>query len=162
MIIIAVVAIATISAITGLRKGIQFLSNLNVIITLVLIVAILILGPGGFILDTFLSATGVHLQEFLAMSTFRGDSVWLGSWTIFFWGWFLGYGHPPKSLRVFWAIIMGTVAIVLLMISEGGIEAIQSFIVVTAMPVSLLLLPTFWAAPKAAKIMYEDQFGVRK
>ncbi|MFD1928226.1 BCCT family transporter [Sporosarcina siberiensis] len=271
IIIICVVAIATISAITGLRKGIQFLSNLNIIITLILMVAILLLGPGGFILDTFLAATGVHLQEFLSMSTFRGDSIWLGSWTIFFWGWFLGYGpmmaifiatisrgrtirelilavsitapivtafwftvvggagmfyelaqpgvvsdalntsgmpaamvaiaqqlplssfiaplfllvtilfvvttadsmaytvsvaitgdaHPPKTMRVFWAIIMGTVAIVLLMISEGGIEAIQSFIVVTAIPVSLILLPTFWAAPKAAKIMYEDQFGAK-
>nr|WP_305728822.1 BCCT family transporter [Planococcus faecalis] len=39
---------------------------------------------------------------------------------------------------------MGAVAIVLLMISEGGIEAIQSFIVVTAIPVSLLLVTTFW------------------
>lgn len=269
MIIVTVVAIATISAITGLRKGIQFLSNLNIIITIVLMLAILVLGPGGFIFDTFLAATGVHLQEFLAMSTFRGDSGWLGYWTVFFWGWFLGYGpmmaifiatitrgrtirelitavsiiaptvtafwftvvggtgmfyelgqpgivsdalntsgmpaamvaitqqlpfssviaplfllvtilfvvttadsmaytisvaitgdgHPPKIMRVFWSIIMGAVAIVLLMISEGGIQAIQSFIVVTAIPVSLLLLPTFWAAPKAAKIMFEDQFG---
>ncbi len=269
MIIASVVVIATISAITGLRKGIQFLSNLNIIITLVLMVAILLLGPGGFIVDTFLAASGVHLQEFLAMSTFRGDSAWLGSWTIFFWGWFLGYGpmmaifistitrgrtirelilavaiiapivtafwftvvggtgmfyelaspgvvsdalntsgipaamvaiaqqlplsgfiapifllvtilfvittsdsmaytiavaitgddRPPKSMRVFWTLIMGAVAIVLLMISEGGISAIQSFIVVTAIPVSLLLLPTFWAAPKAAKAMYEGQFG---
>lgn len=269
MIIVCVVIIATISAVTGLKKGIQFLSNLNVIITLILMVAILLIGPGGFVIDTFIGASGVHLQDFFAMSTFRGDPVWLGSWTIFFWGWFLGYGpmmaifiatitrgrtirelvlavsvmaplitafwftvvggtgifyelgqpgvisealntagmpaamvaitqqlplssliaplflfvtilfvvttgdsmaytisvaitgdgHPPKVMRVFWAIIMGAVAIVLLMISEGGIEAIQSFIVVTAIPVSLLLLPTFWAAPKAALIMYQDQFG---
>ncbi|MHA6261287.1 BCCT family transporter [Sporosarcina sp. CAU 1771] len=270
LIILGVVVIATVSAVTGLRKGIQFLSNLNIIITLVLIVAILVLGPGGFILNTYLAAAGIHLQEFFAMSTFRGDSVWLGSWTVFFWGWFLGYGpmmaifistitrgrtirelilavsitapivttfwftvvggsgmfyeiaqpgvisdalntsgmpaamiaitqqlplssiiaplfllvtilfvvttadsmsytisvaiagdgHPPKTLRVFWAIIMGAVAIVLLMIGGGGIDAIQSFIVVTAIPVSLLLFPTFWAGPKAAKIMYEAQFGI--
>lgn len=56
---------------------------------------------------------------------------------------------------------MGAVAIVLLMISEGGVEAIQSFIVVTAIPVSLLVLPIFWAAPKATKIMYADQFGTK-
>ncbi|MFP3324175.1 BCCT family transporter [Planococcus sp. SIMBA_160] len=269
MIILGVVVIATISAITGLRKGIQFLSNVNILLTLLLMLVILVIGPGGFIADTFLAASGIHLQEFLAMSTFRGDSAWLGSWTIFFWGWFLGYGpmmaifistitrgrtirelilavsitapivaafwftvvggtgvfyeleepgvissalnadgmpaammaitqqlpfdvviaplfllvtilfvvttadsmaytisvaitgngHPPKAMRVFWAVIMGTVAIVLLMISEGGIQAIQSFIVVTAIPVSLLLLTTFWAAPKAAKTMYAEQFG---
>lgn len=269
LIIVGVVAIATVSAVTGLRKGIQFLSNLNVIITLILMVSILILGPGGFIINTFISSSGVHLQEFFGMATFRGDSSWLGSWTIFFWGWFLGYGpmmaifiatitrgrtirelvlavsitapivtafwfttvggagifyemaqpgvisealntsgmpaamiaiteqlplnviigplfllvtilfvvttgdsmaytisvaitgdgHPPKIMRVFWAVIMGAVASVLLMISEGGVEAIQSFIVVTAIPVSLLLLPTFWAAPKAAKLLYAEQFG---
>ncbi|PIC64421.1 BCCT transporter [Sporosarcina sp. P13] len=269
MIIVGVVVIATVSAVTGLRKGIQFLSNLNVIITLILMVALLLVGPGGFIINTFISASGVHIQEFIGLSTFRGDSAWLGSWTIFFWGWFLGYGpmmaifiatitrgrtirdlvlavsitapvvtafwftvvggtgifyevgqpgvisealnvsgmpaamvaitqqlpfswmiaplfllvtilfvvttadsmaytisvaitgdgHPPKVMRVFWAVIMGAVAIVLLMISEGGVQAIQSFIVVTAIPVSLLLFPTFWAAPKAAKIMYEVQFG---
>jgi len=26
------------------------------------------------------------------MATFRGDEGWLGGWTVFFWGWFLGYG----------------------------------------------------------------------
>lgn len=269
VIILAVVLVAMVSAVTGLRKGIQFLSNLNVLITLILMAAILILGPGGFIVDTFIAASGMHLQEFITMSTFRGDSMWLGSWTLFFWGWFLGYGpmmaifiatitrgrtmrelvlavsitapivtafwftvvggtgifhelaqpgvisdslasggmpaamiaitqqlplntvigplfllvtvlfvvttadsmsytisvaitgsdRPPKIIRVFWAGIMGAVAIALLMISEGGIDAIQSFIVVTAVPVSLLLLTTFWSAPKAALHMHDCQFG---
>lgn len=268
MIIVGVVAIATISAVTGLRKGIQFLSNLNVVLTLILMVFIILLGPGSFILDTFLASTGVHLQEFIRLSTYRGDSEWLGGWTIFFWGWFLGYGpmmaifisaisrgrtireivvaiaiiaplvtcfwftvvggsgifyellqpgvisnalnsagmpaamisitqqlplsviiapaflivtilfvvttadsmaytisvaiagngHPPKVMRVFWSIVMGAVAIVLLTIGEGGIGAIQSFIVVTAIPVSLLLFPLFWTAPKVAIILAREQF----
>ncbi|MBO1912586.1 BCCT family transporter, partial [Microvirga sp. 3-52] len=34
-----------------------------------------------------------------------------------------GDGSPPKSMRVFWAIIMGSVAIVLLAIGEGSIGA---------------------------------------
>lgn len=266
IIIIAVVAIAVVSAVTGIHKGIQFLSNLNIILTLILMVAILLLGPGRFIFDTFISSTGVYLQEFMQLSTYRGDSAWLGTWTLFFWGWFLGYGpmmaifissisrgrtikeiiiaiaviapivtnfwftvvggsgiffelaqpgvisealnnsgmpaamiaitqqlplstiftpafllvtilfvvttadsmsytisvsisgnnNPTKSLRVFWAVLMGLVAIVLLMIGEGGVGAIQSFIVVTAMPVSLLLFTTFWTAPKVAGILARE------
>lgn len=268
IIIVGVVAIATISAITGLRKGIQFLSNLNIILTLVLVVFVLVLGPGGFIIDVFLSSSGVHLQEFIRISTFRGDAEWLGIWTIFFWGWFLGYGpmmgifistisrgrtireivvaiaviapivtcfwftvvggsgifyellqpgvisdalnsagmpaamiaitqqlplsviiapafllvtilfvvttgdsmaytisvaitgdgSPPKGMRVFWAVIMGAVAIVLLAIGEGSIGAIQSFIVVAAVPVSIILLPLLWTAPRVAGILAREQF----
>lgn len=268
LIIVGVVAIATVSAVTGLRKGIQFLSNLNIILTLVLMVVVLLLGPGGFILNTFLSASGVHLQEFIRISTFHGDSEWLGVWTVFFWGWFLGYGpmmgifissisrgrtireivisiaiiapvvtcfwftvvggsgiyyellqpgvisdalnssgmpaamigitqqlplsviiapaflivtilfvvttgdsmsytisvaimgntSPAKTMRVFWALIMGAVAVVLLAIGEGSISAIQSFIVVAAVPVSLILFPLLWTAPKVAGILAREQF----
>ena len=268
IIIIGVVTIATISAVTGLRKGIQFLSNLNVILTLILMVFVLLLGPGGFIIDSFIASTGVHIREFISISTFRGDSEWLGIWTIFFWGWFLGYApmmgifistisrgrtireivvsiaiiapivtsfwftvvggsgifyemlqpgvisealnsagmpaamvaitqqlplsviiapaflivtllfvvttadsmaytisvaikgddKPPKSMRVFWALIMGAVAIALLVIGEGSIGAIQSFIVVAAVPVSFILLPLLWTAPKVVGILAREQF----
>ena len=33
---------------------------------------------------------------------------------------------------------------------EGSINALQSFIVVTAVPVSILLFPMLWLAPKVA------------
>ncbi|MGM8366376.1 BCCT family transporter [Virgibacillus sp. W0181] len=68
-----------------------------------------------------------------------------------------GDGDPPKWLRVFYAIVMGLVAIVLISLGEGSINALQSFIVVTAVPVALLLLTTFWTAPKVCKEMYKDQ-----
>ena len=272
LIIVGVIAIAVVSAVTGIHKGIQFLSNLNVVLTLILMAAVLLLGPGSFIVDTFLASTGVYLQEFIHLSTYRGNPEWLGIWTIFFWGWFLGYGpmmaifissisrgrtikeivvaiaiiapvvtnfwftvvggsgifyelaqpgvisealnnsgmpaamiaitqqlplstiiapafllvtilfvvttgdsmaytisvavtgnnNPAKSMRAFWAVLMGLVAIVLLMIGEGSVGAIQSFIVVTAIPVSLLLLPTFWTAPKVAGILAREQLTQNK
>jgi glycine betaine transporter len=37
-------------------------------------------------------------------------------------------------------------ALVLISIGAGGIGALQSFIVVTAVPVSLVLLPSLWDA----------------
>lgn len=32
------------------------------------------------------------LDNFIPMATYRGDEGWLSWWTVFFWGWFLGYG----------------------------------------------------------------------
>lgn len=68
-----------------------------------------------------------------------------------------GDGNPPRWLRVFFALLMGGVAAVLVSLGEGSINALQSFIVVTAVPVVLLLLTTFWTAPKVASEMYKEQ-----
>lgn len=68
-----------------------------------------------------------------------------------------GDGDPPRWLRAFFAVVMGAVAIVLVSLGEGSVNALQSFIVVTAVPVVLLLLTTFWTAPKAAIALYKDQ-----
>ncbi len=61
-----------------------------------------------------------------------------------------GDGDPRISLRIFWSLIMGAVAAILLYMGEGSINALQSFIVVTAVPVSVLLFPMLWLAPKVA------------
>ena len=41
---------------------------------------------------------------------------------------------------------MGLVAIILVSLGAGGVGKLQSFIVVTAVPVSLVLLPSLWDA----------------
>ena len=70
-----------------------------------------------------------------------------------------GSDSPPTSVRVFWAVMMGAVAAILLRLGDGGITALQSFIVVTAVPVSLILLPLLWTAPKVARELATEQFG---
>src|SRR5699024_7791613 len=62
-----------------------------------------------------------------------------------------GEGDPPKVIRVFWVFIMGAISIILINIGEGSIDALQSFIVVTAVPISILMLPIIWTAPRIAK-----------
>lgn len=52
---------------------------------------------------------------------------------------------------------MGIMAAILIYMGAGGIGALQSFIVVTAAPVSLILLPTLWVAPRLVKNMARDQ-----
>jgi choline-glycine betaine transporter len=56
--------------------------------------------------------------------------------------------HPKAGLRVFWGIAMGLMAVILITVGSGGVSALQSFIVVTAVPVSLILLPSLWDAPR--------------
>lgn len=68
-----------------------------------------------------------------------------------------GSGDPSRLLRVFWALLMGAVAVLLITIGEDSVDSLQSFIVVTAVPVSILLLTTFWSAPKACKQLAEEQ-----
>ena len=68
-----------------------------------------------------------------------------------------GSTEPNPMLRVFWGIMMGATTLVLITLGSGGISALQSFIVITAVPVSLILLPSLWNAPKAAMAMAKAQ-----
>src|SRR5699024_11118594 len=68
-----------------------------------------------------------------------------------------GNGNPPTWLRAFYALIMGVVAIVLVSICDYIVNALQCFIVVSAVPVVVLSLTTFLTAPKDCKELYAYQ-----
>lgn len=53
--------------------------------------------------------------------------------------------------------MMGVTALILISLGSGGISALQSFIVITAVPVSLILLPSLWNAPQIAINMAKEQ-----
>ena len=62
---------------------------------------------------------------------------------------------PPKKIRLFWALMIGFLTIALLRIGSGvgdqtSIDALQSFIVITAVPVTPLIISTLWTAPNLA------------
>jgi len=57
-----------------------------------------------------------------------------------------GHDNPPRSLRLFWGLALGVTAMILVGGPDGGVGKLQNFIVVTAVPVSLLLLPSLWGA----------------
>ncbi|MCV0424811.1 MAG: BCCT family transporter [Roseibium sp.] len=261
VVILALAGIYTVSAITGLSKGIQLLSKLNILLAFALLAFMLLAGPTLAIFEGFFGGFGTYLSNFFSLTMYRGDSGlfgapgWLGWWTVFFWGWFLGYGPlmaifiarvsrgrsirsiiimlsiiapvvtnfwftiiggsgialeqltpgvisgpfegfnlpagllaitqamplgfllsllfliltmifvattsdsmsfviatamsndaPSTALRAFWGLAMGVMALILISTGSGGIGKLQSFIVVTAVPVSLVLLPSIWDA----------------
>ncbi len=267
IVIIIAVAIYIVSALSGLYKGIQILSRFNVILALALMAWILLFGPTGFIINAYLQGVGNLIDNFIPLATFRASEGWLGWWTVFFWGWFLGYGpamaifiarisrgrrireliialsviaplvtmfwftivggtgleneianpgtvseafkgfnlpgallsitstlpasglismlflilttifivttgdsitytmsavvtgstEPNPVVRLILGILLGVTAIILISLGSGGISALQSFIVITAVPVSVILLPSLWNAPKIARDMAKQQ-----
>ncbi|MBM7586978.1 choline/carnitine/betaine transport [Bacillus pakistanensis] len=79
-----------ISAITGVNRGIKFLSNTNMVLVIGFMLFFLFKGPTVFILESFVLAVGDYLQHFLEMSFFltpyTGDK-WVHNWTVFYWAW---------------------------------------------------------------------------
>ncbi|WP_280217395.1 choline BCCT transporter BetT [Nocardia neocaledoniensis] len=96
------VAITTISATTGVDKGIRRLSELNVIMAIALLIYILVAGRTDFLLNGLTQNAGDYLSTFLdrTLDTFAWErnpespnapSTWLDSWTLFFWAWWVAW-----------------------------------------------------------------------
>ena len=97
LVILFLMLVYMLSAYTGITKGIKVLSQINIILVALLLVFFLLAGPTAFILSSFFEAQAVELTNFFNLTMFRGADFWsgdpwLGWWTVFFWGWFLGYG----------------------------------------------------------------------
>lgn len=96
--LIVIVAVVTVlfmtSAITGLDKGIKFLSNLNIGISAVVILSVFIVGPTLMMLNVIVESIGGYFQNFahntLAIGAFK-DGGWYGGWTIFYWAWWIAW-----------------------------------------------------------------------
>ncbi|WP_085992519.1 glycine betaine uptake BCCT transporter [Oceanobacillus senegalensis] len=97
LIIIVIVTVLFIaSTISGLGKGIKYLSNTNLILALLLMIFVFILGPTGFILDFFTTTFGSYIQDLpsmsLRMSPFNEQNMeWTNGWTIFYWAWWIAW-----------------------------------------------------------------------
>ena len=96
--IIVLLTIAFIaSAVSGVEKGIQWLSNINMVLALVLAVFVFVVGPTVFMLDLLPTAIGSYFQDLAAMSARTdasgGDGMaeWLSGWTVFYWAWWLSW-----------------------------------------------------------------------
>ncbi|MEU6293257.1 BCCT family transporter [Streptomyces sp. NPDC005047] len=96
--IIAVLTVAFVaSAISGVEKGIQWLSNINMVLALLLAVFVFVAGPTILILDLLPTSVFGYLGDLPAMagrteiSGGEGVADWLGSWTVFYWAWWISW-----------------------------------------------------------------------
>ena len=97
LIIVVLTMAFIVSAVSGVARGIQWLSNINMVLALLLAVFVFLVGPTLFVLNLIPSALGDYLQNFIAMSSRTGadggDDLagWLSGWTVFYWAWWISW-----------------------------------------------------------------------
>ncbi|WP_091929584.1 BCCT family transporter [Blastococcus sp. DSM 46786] len=100
-VILVILAILTaafvVSAFSGIAKGIQYLSNINVVLAFTLALFVFVLGPTVFILNVVPTALGAYFDQLAEMAArteaVGGDAMatWLSGWTVFYWAWWISW-----------------------------------------------------------------------
>lgn len=99
--IIAIIAVLTlaflISAVSGVGRGIRYLSNTNMVLAAILAIAVFVLGPTIAQLNLLPGSVGAYLSQFFEMAGRTAAAAdgtagpWLSSWTIFYWAWWISW-----------------------------------------------------------------------
>lgn len=93
LVVVLLTAVFATSTVSGIQRGIKWLSEVNVWLTLGLAAALLLLGPGVWLIQHFASSFTLYVSNLvpMALAPNRGPDNWVNAWTVFYWGWFLGY-----------------------------------------------------------------------
>ncbi|MFI1938627.1 BCCT family transporter [Streptomyces purpureus] len=96
--IIAVLTVAfVVSAVSGVEKGIQWLSNINMVLALILALFVFVVGPTILVLDLLPTSIATYFGELPQLagrteaSSGEGVADWLGRWTVFYWAWWISW-----------------------------------------------------------------------
>ena len=86
----------TVSMVLGVNRGIRRLSNFNMILFVIIMVATFLIGPTMFLVLIGTQALGGMFTDFISMSLFTGAGVeggtaWTNGWTVFYWAWALSW-----------------------------------------------------------------------
>ena len=95
VIIALVTAIFTFSAVSGVSKGIEYLSQASTGLAVILFVFILVVGPAVFVANLFVESIGLWASDFFRMSlqgTAFGGLEWMQWWTYFMLAWWVSWG----------------------------------------------------------------------
>jgi choline/glycine/proline betaine transport protein len=97
VVIFVVVGFTILSLVSGIGRGMKWLSTTNLLLAAVLLVFLLIVGPTAFLFREFVQSMGNYLQNFLGLSftvsAYAGQAgeQWQASWTTFYWGWWMSW-----------------------------------------------------------------------
>lgn len=100
-VVIGIVLVLTLafllSAMSGVGKGIQYISNANMVLAAILAIFVFILGPTVSILNLIPGSIGNYLNYFTEMAGRTAESnngtagEFLSTWTIFYWAWWISW-----------------------------------------------------------------------
>ncbi|MFW0118309.1 BCCT family transporter [Rothia sp. P5764] len=146
-IIVALMAITLFSVVTGLEKGMKWLSNGNLILAAIVCLFVLVVGPSLFLFRNFVGSIGDYLQNIVAM-TFETLALYgvdgeqfQAAWTTFYWGWWIS-----------WSPFVG---MFIARVSKG--RSVREFVV------GVLLVPAltsfFWFSVLGGTALHQQLFG---
>lgn len=154
LILVAVISVlGTLSAVSGVGRGVRILSELNIWLSLLLLVVFLVLGPTAFLLGLYVTSIGDYFWNVIPMGFWTDPDPtrdWQSWWTVFYWGWWVawcpfvgifiarvsrgrtirefvwGVMLAPSLMTFFWFCIFGGTALHIELFGPGGIvEAVN-------------------------------------
>ena len=94
-IVVVGVGVATLSAVSGVDKGIKFLSILNVVLAIGLSLWVLVAGNTQYLLNALVLNVTDFIRLFPNMAgqtfAFEDTGTWMTDWTLFFWAWWIAF-----------------------------------------------------------------------
>ena len=166
LLITGITAIAVISIVAGVDKGVKRLSEINMVLAFLLLMLVVFVGPTLMIATGFFANLGSYLVElpFLANPFGREDANFSQGWTTFYWAWWISWSPfvgmfiarvsrgrtvreflvsvllIPSIVSVFWMTAFGTTAIKQLRDGfEGAVNAelqLQLFMMLEQLPLA--------------------------
>ncbi|WP_417218067.1 BCCT family transporter [Arthrobacter sp.] len=127
IVIIAVITILfTLSALSGVNRGIKYISQFTMGLSVALAIYVFIAGPTNFISNIFFRAVGQYASDFVATSLITpstaDDLQWMQWWTYFMMAWWLSWGafvgvflakiSRGRTVRQFVAGVLGVPSLV--------------------------------------------------
>ncbi|MFN2382277.1 MAG: BCCT family transporter [Guyparkeria sp.] len=166
LLIAAITAVAIVSIVAGVDKGVKRLSEINLVLAFLLLMFVVFVGPTLLIATGFVKNIGAYVTElpFLSNPFGREDANFSQGWTTFYWAWWISWSPfvgmfiarvsrgrsvreflvavllVPSTVSVFWMTAFGTTAIQQMQNGfEGAKDAdlpVQLFEVLGQMPMA--------------------------
>jgi BCCT family betaine/carnitine transporter len=85
--------LAILSVLRGMDGGIKFLSNMNMVLALGLLLFVIAVGPTMLIMTGMGQNLMAYVSDTPALTNWigRGDERWFHDWTIFYWAWWISW-----------------------------------------------------------------------
>ncbi|MBF8222110.1 BCCT family transporter [Halomonas sp. 328] len=90
----AIMSIATVSVVSGVKRGVRLLSEANFWLSLAVVACLLLVGPTQYLIAITIESAGDYIQHLMSMTFHTNatrDDGWQAEWTVFFWGWWLAW-----------------------------------------------------------------------
>jgi glycine betaine transporter len=97
LLVIAVVTVLfLVSAMSGIHRGIKWLSTVNITLALALFLFVVVTASTGRLIGAFTTTLGSYLADLPRMSLQAGAfdderNAWINGWTVFYWAWWISW-----------------------------------------------------------------------